>query len=67
MANKFGNRKYTKAEWRKWKKAQRAYPAGGKNVRRHHASNGKVKVLSPKGHAAQHKKSGTQGGRGKKK
>jgi len=67
MPDKYGNRKYTSAEWRKWKRAQRAHPSKGKNVRRHHTSGGKVVVLSPKQHARTHKRSGTQGGRGKRK
>lgn len=67
MTKDYGNRKYTKAEWKKWKRAQRAHPSNGRKVRRHHTSGGKVIVLTPKQHASQHKKSGTQGGRGKKK
>ena len=69
--SKFGNRKYTKAEWKKWKRAQRKYPSppGKKGkVRRHHTGSGdNVILLSPKRHAAKHKKTGTQGGRGRKK
>lgn len=67
VRKKTGNRKYTAKEWRVWKRNQRKKPKIPSGSVRHHTSSGKITTVSRKRHAAIHKKSGTQGGRGRKK
>lgn len=57
-------RKYGK-RWKIWKRHQRKISAGRGKVRHH--VGGKVRVISRKSHASIHKKSGTAGGRPRKR
>lgn len=67
------------SRWAKWKRAQRARPSKNKHESRykvrHHASDGKVKLISRSRHAKIHNKNadggrrkrGKRGGRGKRR
>lgn len=64
MSRKTRKKKYG-SRWAAWKRNQRSRKVG-KGMVRHHVG-GKVRVISRKSHAKIHKKTGTAGGRPRKR